>query len=417
MLTLSTGQNTTLDRTRLTVRLDPRTALPGIMSGVALLLDAQDKAAGPAAYVGDAAPDGAGGAVRFDPQTGVFKVDLDRVPAEVAKLRLGMALLGAPSSGQSMADLRAVDTTVSDDQGTDLAAFPLDLAGRSEAAMILVDLYRRHGAWRVKAIGQGYIYGLPALGRAHGLTITERQDGRILVRDPNAPDDPGPDGGPPGSPDRDRPAPGTRYSGTGFCVSTEGFFLTNEHVIRDGRRFGARSSLNQADLRVVFADPVNDLALLRSDRPMGTPTAFRADLRVDPGEDVVTVGYPLSGLLGSNAQVTTGAVSALTGTANDSRILQFTAPVQSGNSGGPLYDAFGLVIGVVSHKLNAERVHEMTGDLPQNVNFAVKAALARSFLLAAGLEPPLAPADGPRRTAAQIATAARDQVVQVMVEA
>ena len=170
------------------------------------------------------------------------------------------------------------------------------------------------------------------------------------------------------------------------------------------------------DPTVAFADPVNDLALLQADRAAGEPTGFRESLRLDPGEDVVTVGYPLSGLLGSNAQVTTGTISALTGTANDSRVLQFTAPVQTGNSGGPLFDAYGLVVGIVSHKLNAEHIHRITGDIPQNVNFAVKGAVARAFLLAAGMEPPTAAPAGARQSAAEIASAARDRVVQVLVE-
>ncbi|MCB9958267.1 MAG: trypsin-like peptidase domain-containing protein [Rhodospirillaceae bacterium] len=414
MQTLSPGQNTVLERTRLVVQLDPQVGIPGGMTGVALLLNAADKAADRRAYVGDANPEGAGGAVAFDAGNGTFRVDLGRLGPEVEKVRLGMALLGGPSTGRTMADLRAVETAVTDDLGARLLAFPLDLAGRTETAMILLDLYRRHGAWRAKAVGQGFVHGLNALGRAHGLDIVEAQDGRILVRDGRSPDDPpAPEAG---DERRPPPPPGTRYSGTGFCISRDGFFLTNEHVIRDGRRFTARNNRMEAALRVAFADPINDLALLQAERAVGEPTAFRDSLHLDPGEDVVTVGYPLSGLLGSNAQVTTGAISALTGTANDSRVLQFTAPVQTGNSGGPLFDAYGLVVGIVSHKLNAEQIHRITGDIPQNVNFAVKGAVARAFLLAAGIEPPTADI-GSRQSAAAIASAARDRVVQVLVEA
>ena len=417
MQTLSTGQNTVLDRTRLVVQLDPQTAVPGAMTGVALLLDAQEKAADRAAYVGDANPQALGGAVAFDPQSGQFRLDLDRLPDAIAKVRLGMALLGGPSTGRSMADLRAIDTRASDDGGTTLLTYPLDLSGRTETAMILLDVYRRHGAWRAKAIGQGFVYGLNALGRAHGLDIVESQDGRILVRDGHSADDPPPadDNAGPGG-DRRPPPPGSRFTGTGFCISPDGFILTNEHVIRDGQRLTARNNRFESPLRVAFADPINDLALLQAERPGGQPIPFRESLQIAPGEDVVVIGYPLSGLLGSNAQVTTGAISSLTGTGNDSRVLQFTAPVQSGNSGGPLYDCYGQVIGVVSHKLNAEHVHRVTGDIPQNVNFAVKGAVARSFLLAAGMDPQIGPAQPRRQSAAEIANAARDQVVQVLVE-
>ena len=78
--------------------------------------------------------------------------------------------------------------------------------------------------------------------------------------------------------------------------------------------------------------------------------------------------------------MTTGNVSSLIGPGDDTRALQFTAPTQAGNSGGPLLDGDGAVVGVVSLKLNVIRVHEMTGDIPQNVNFAIKPALAREFL-------------------------------------
>jgi S1-C subfamily serine protease len=66
--------------------------------------------------------------------------------------------------------------------------------------------------------------------------------------------------------------------------------------------------------------------------------------------------------------------------ADDSRYLQISAPVQSGNSGGPLLDQSGNLVGVVSAKLNALKVALKDGDLPQNVNFAVKAAILQTFL-------------------------------------
>jgi hypothetical protein len=110
--------------------------------------------------------------------------------------------------------------------------------------------------------------------------------------------------------------------------------------------------------------------------------------------------------------VTTGNVSSLIGPGDDTRSLQFTAPTQSGNSGGPLLDGDGTVVGVVSSKLNVVRVHEMTGDIPQNVNFAIKAALARGFLEAAGVEYQSRVART-ARTAADIATEARNFVVKI----
>ena len=90
-------------------------------------------------------------------------------------------------------------------------------------------------------------------------------------------------------------------------------------------------------------------------------------------------------LLASEASVTTGTVSALAGIGNDMRLLQVTVPVQPGNSGGPLLDLHGRVVGVVVGKLDALQVASVTGDIPQNVNFAIKAGVARSFLQASGV--------------------------------
>ena len=95
---------------------------------------------------------------------------------------------------------------------------------------------------------------------------------------------------------------------------------------------------------------------------------------------VVAVGFPLPGLLASEANVTTGIVSALAGIGDDTRFLQMTVPVQPGNSGGPLLDLEGRVVGVVVGKLDAVKVASVTGDIPQNVNFAIKAGVLRSFL-------------------------------------
>jgi hypothetical protein len=92
------------------------------------------------------------------------------------------------------------------------------------------------------------------------------------------------------------------------------------------------------------------------------------------------LGYPLSGLLATTANLSVGNVSALAGLDDDSRYVQISAPVQPGNSGGPLLDASGHLLGIVTAKLNAIRVARFTGDIPQNVNFALKVEVVRTFL-------------------------------------
>jgi S1-C subfamily serine protease len=95
---------------------------------------------------------------------------------------------------------------------------------------------------------------------------------------------------------------------------------------------------------------------------------------------VVAIGFPLAGLLGSDPSVTTGVISSLAGIKNDRRFIRITAPVQPGSSGGPLFGENGAVIGVVVGKLNAIAVAQTTGDIPQNVNFAVALGTLQSFL-------------------------------------
>jgi hypothetical protein len=98
------------------------------------------------------------------------------------------------------------------------------------------------------------------------------------------------------------------------------------------------------------------------------------------GETLLVYGYPLAGALASAGNATTGIVSAAAGLRDDRRFFQMTAPVQPGNSGGPVLDQSGRVIGVVQSKLNALRVMRATGDVPQNVNFAVNIETLRPFL-------------------------------------
>jgi len=103
------------------------------------------------------------------------------------------------------------------------------------------------------------------------------------------------------------------------------------------------------------------------------------------GEAVVAIGFPFKGLLSSDAIVTTGTISALAGIKNDRRKIQITAPVQPGNSGGPLLGENGSVAGVVVGKLDALKMAELIGDIPQNVNFAVSLGTLQSFLNANGV--------------------------------
>ena len=208
---------------------------------------------------------------------------------------------------------------------------------------------------------------------------------------------------------------GSTSSGSGFVVSRErGFVLTNKHVVRGCSNVKVRISGGEsrpATVRALDAD--DDLALIETRLPNGPSATFREDPAVRPGDDIVAVGYPLSGLLADQVNVSTGSVNALAGLYNDLHVLQMSAPVQPGSSGGALFDASGNVVGVVVTKLNAKLVADETGDIPQNVNFAVKASIARDFLHAQGVAYRAAPSST-RRSNADVGEIGRQ--VTVLVE-
>ena len=107
---------------------------------------------------------------------------------------------------------------------------------------------------------------------------------------------------------------------------------------------------------------------------------FRDGKGVRPADAIVALGFPYAGLLSTTVQVATGSVAALAGIRDDTRFLQLSAPVQPGNSGGPLLDLSGHVVGVVSGRPNKLLIAEATGTLPENVNFAIKNSITREFL-------------------------------------
>ena len=179
-------------------------------------------------------------------------------------------------------------------------------------------------------------------------------------------------------------------SGTGFVVSRQGHVLTNHHVIEGCQSVHATVEGSRKLVTVVGTDTENDLAVLQLPAPVSSMARFRDGRTIRSGDGVVVVGFPLHGLLASGANITTGTVSALAGIGNNTRFLQITAPVQPGNSGGPLLDQGGNVVGIVVSKLNAMKIAKVTGDIPQNINFAINGAVAKSFLDANSVEYELA---------------------------
>lgn len=171
-------------------------------------------------------------------------------------------------------------------------------------------------------------------------------------------------------------------TGTGFVISASGHIVTNHHVI-DGCTGDIHGNLTGepvTTLRLVSSDASNDLALLQGPAASFKEFARIRDRAIRSGDSVVAIGYPYHGLLTSDFTVTTGIVSSLSGILNDTRFLQISAAVQPGNSGGPLLDTSGQIVGMVAAKINALKFARATGNIPENINFAIKTGAIRDFL-------------------------------------
>jgi len=160
--------------------------------------------------------------------------------------------------------------------------------------------------------------------------------------------------------------------GTGW-VCRGGLIVTNYHVIKNSKKIevyfqdGFRSSAE-----VVSRDTANDLAILKTAKKMNMRALPMATEWTDIGTKVFTIGYPHPDVMGISPKLTDGVVSSTSGVMDDPRFYQITVPVQSGNSGGPLLNMSGEVVGIVTSKLSAINMLKYTGDLPENVNYAVK---------------------------------------------
>lgn len=173
----------------------------------------------------------------------------------------------------------------------------------------------------------------------------------------------------------------TEWTGSGFALNN-GYFVTNYHVIENAKSIvvkGIKGDFNNAyNAEVVTTDKYNDLALLKINDSRFTgfgtiPYKVKTNTS-EVGEDVFVLGYPLTSTMGDEIKLTTGVISSKTGFQGDVSLYQISAPVQPGNSGGPLFDSKGNLIGIVNSK--------HTG--AESVGYAIKASylsnLVESFV-------------------------------------
>jgi TPR repeat protein len=171
-------------------------------------------------------------------------------------------------------------------------------------------------------------------------------------------------------------------SGSGFFVTTDGFFVTNHHVVVEAKRVRVRTAGGTFDASVVQVDPTNDLAVLKVVRADGefVPLAVCGSRGLKLADRVATLGYPNPDLQGQAAKYSSGEIGALSGPGDDPRFLQISVPIQPGNSGGPLVNSAGCVVGVIVAQLDKIAALKTTGSLPENVNYAVKGTILLGVL-------------------------------------
>ena len=170
----------------------------------------------------------------------------------------------------------------------------------------------------------------------------------------------------------------TGASGTGFIITPSGYVMTNQHVIDGADDISILLESGEALEAVVFReDSANDVAVLKVsyDQALPAVTFAYAD-KLKRGDEVMTLGYPLVNLQGQNQKATFGRINAKTGLRDDFRFLQVDIPIQPGNSGGPLINRRGDVVGMITATLKFTATLDKAGSLPQSVNFAVKSDYA-----------------------------------------
>ncbi len=160
-----------------------------------------------------------------------------------------------------------------------------------------------------------------------------------------------------------------QWSGTGFAINN-GYIATNYHVVEGAKNIKVKGIKGNFDIeysaRVACVDKMNDLAIIKIEdkkcKDLGViPYKIKADAS-NVGEEIFVLGYPLTATMGDEIKLTTGVISAKTGFKGNAALYQISAPIQPGNSGGPLFDSHGNLIGIVNAK------HKDA----ENVSYAIK---------------------------------------------
>ncbi|MBP7708010.1 MAG: WG repeat-containing protein [Candidatus Aminicenantes bacterium] len=197
--------------------------------------------------------------------------------------------------------------------------------------------------------------------------------------------------------------------GSGFYVSAEGHVLTNSHVIHNAKKI----IVSGQNAHLVDEDLANDIALLIVEPKPGNFVTFNKSNRTIVGEGICTYGFPLAGLLSSKGCLSVGSISSMSGIGNNASEFQISAPIQPGNSGGPVLNNKGHVIGIIVSGLSDTAISKLTGQVPQNVNFAINAATLRAFLDANNVPYRISSLFSIKKSNSKIATEAQTYTVKI----
>jgi S1-C subfamily serine protease len=232
---------------------------------------------------------------------------------------------------------------------------------------------------------------------------------------------------------RPKSKPKSGSTGSGFFVSKKGHVITNQHVVDNCKKVTiGDNAQKQVTADVLETDRRNDLALLKISSlkmasvetksliqklglklvPLASDGLMRSE-DVELGEKVLVAGYPYGEMFSDSIKVTGGMVSSNRGLGDDTGQFQMDAAVQPGNSGGPIYDENGNIVGVVVAQLNKMKFAKQSGSIPENVNFGIKASTVRQFLNASGL-PTKWSKRSKRMNTRELAKIAKNQTVMVV---
>ena len=170
-------------------------------------------------------------------------------------------------------------------------------------------------------------------------------------------------------------------SGSGFFVSDQGHIASNAHVVGFCRKVKVYEDGEEIFLDILATDMANDIGLVKGQFRNSQYLNIKVN-GAELGEDIVAFGYPLVDKLSDSVKLTKGIVSALSGPHNNTALIQIDAALQPGNSGGPVLNMSGQVVGIASSGLAKLKMAKEQQVLPENVNFAVAAPTIASFLKA-----------------------------------